>query len=153
MDTGIWSAWASPIAWTVGTLAAAWLIGHVLGAVLLARVRRWLAGRRHRLSEAALLVGRRRLPFWSLLAGAWLSAGYWPLTPDGQLLVGRLAFVLGAVSVTLALAALASQSVDTTSRSRMCPEGGNMKPKRVSAAVAGLTAGRQPSQPELVRTR
>ncbi len=113
MPNGTWSAWASPIAWTIGTLAAAWLIGHVLGAVLLARVRRWLAGRRHRLSEAALLLVRRRLPFWSLLVGAWLSAGYWPLTPGGEVLVGRVAFVLGAVSVTLALAALASQSVDT----------------------------------------
>lgn len=68
MTTETWSAWATPLAWTIGTLAAAWLISQLLGAVFLARVRRWLAG--------------------------------------------RVAFVVGAVSVRLALAALARQSVD-----------------------------------------
>jgi small-conductance mechanosensitive channel len=42
----------------------------------------------------------------------WLAAGYWPLTPEVQLLVGRTVFVVGALSVTLAAAAVASQSVD-----------------------------------------
>jgi small-conductance mechanosensitive channel len=113
MNLGNWSAWVSPIAWTAGTLAASWMIGHLLGAVLVSRASRWLTGRQQRLTEAALLILRKRLPWWSLLIGAWLSAGYWPLTPEGHLLVGRTAFVLGALSVTLALAALASRSVDT----------------------------------------
>jgi small-conductance mechanosensitive channel len=52
------------------------------------------------------------LPRWCLLIGIWLAAGYWPLTAEGHLLVGRVVFVFGAVSVTLALAAIASQSVD-----------------------------------------
>ena len=113
MEIGTWSAWASPLAWTVGTLAASWVIGYLLGAVLMSRVPRWLTGRQQRLTESALQIVRKRLPLWSLLIGAWLSAGYWPLTPEGHLLVGRAAFVLGALSVTFALAALASQSVDT----------------------------------------
>jgi len=46
------------------------------------------------------------------LIGVWLSTGYWPLTAEGHLLVERGVFVLGAVSVTLAAAAMASQSVD-----------------------------------------
>jgi small-conductance mechanosensitive channel len=112
MNLGTWSAWA-PLAWTVGTLAAAWVFGHLLGAMLMSRVPKWLTGRQQRLTESALQILRKRLPWWSLLIGAWLSAGYWPLTPEGHLLVGRTAFVLGACSVTLALAALASQSVDT----------------------------------------
>jgi small-conductance mechanosensitive channel len=41
-----------------------------------------------------------------------MTAGYWPLTAEGHLLVGRVVFVLGAMSVTLAVAAIASQSVD-----------------------------------------
>jgi small-conductance mechanosensitive channel len=113
MEIGSWSAWASPLAWTVGTLAASWLIGHLLGAVLMSRGPRWLMGRQQRLTESALRILRQRLPLWSLLIGAWLAVGYWPLTPEGHLLVGRTTFVLGALSVTLALAALASQSVDT----------------------------------------
>jgi small-conductance mechanosensitive channel len=113
MEIGAWSVWASPLAWTAGTLAASWVIGHLLGAVLMSRAPRWLTGRQQRLTESALQILRKRLPLWSLLIGAWLSAGYWPLTPEGHFLVGRMAFVLGALSVTLALAALASQSVDT----------------------------------------
>jgi small-conductance mechanosensitive channel len=52
------------------------------------------------------------LPWWLLLVGVWLAAGYWPLTAEVQLLIGRTVFVLGALSVTLAAAAIASQSVD-----------------------------------------
>lgn len=113
MNLGSWSAWASPLAWAGGTLAASWVIGHLLGALLMTRVPRWLTGRHQRLTDSALQILRKRLPWWSLLIGAWLSAGYWPLTPEGHLLVGRAAFVLGALSVTLALAALASQAVDS----------------------------------------
>jgi small-conductance mechanosensitive channel len=112
IEFGTWSAWASPLAWTVGTLAASWVVGHLLGAVLMSRVPKWMTGRQQRLTESALRILRKRLPWWSLLIGAWLAAGYWPLTAEGHLLVARTAFVLGALSVTLALAALASQSVD-----------------------------------------
>jgi len=108
-----WAAWASPLAWTVGTLLGSWAVGHLVGAVLMSRVPRWVTGRQQRLTESALQIVRTRLPWWSLLTGAWLAAGYWPFTPEGHLLVGRTAFVVGAVSVTLALASLASQSVDT----------------------------------------
>jgi small-conductance mechanosensitive channel len=86
--------------------------GYLLGAVLMARVPKWLGSRQPRLTESALQIVRKRLPLWSLLIGGWLAAGYWPLTPEGHLLVGRTAFVLGATSVTLALATLASQSVE-----------------------------------------
>jgi small-conductance mechanosensitive channel len=113
MEIGIWSAWASPLAWTIGTLSASWAIGHLLGAVVISRVPQWLTGRQRRLTESALEIVRKRLPWWSLLIGAWLSAAYWPLTPEGHLLVGRTTFVLGALSVTFTLAALASQSVET----------------------------------------
>lgn len=109
---GTWSSWASPVAWTIGTLLASWLVGYVLGALLVSRIATWLTGRQQPLTEFALRSLRIRLPWWSLLIGAWLSAGYWPLTAEGQLLVARAAFVVGALSVTLALAALASQSVD-----------------------------------------
>lgn len=55
---------------------------------------------------------RARLPRWALLVGAWLAAGYWPLTPEATLLVHNVLFVAGAVSVTLAVAALSCDTVD-----------------------------------------
>jgi small-conductance mechanosensitive channel len=75
-------------------------------------VPRWLAGRHATVAEFAARSVRRRLPWWSLLIGIWLVAGYWPLTSEGQLLIARAVFVLGALSVTLTAAAIASQSVD-----------------------------------------
>jgi small-conductance mechanosensitive channel len=79
----------------------------------MSRLPRWLADRQRALAESAMRILRKRLPKWSLLLGVWLAAGYWPLTAEGHLLIGRAVFVLGAVSVTLAVAAIASQSVDT----------------------------------------
>lgn len=111
--SGNWYGQVSPLAWTIGTMAAAWAIGHLLGAVLVSRLSTWTTTRQRHLLEAGLQILRRRLPWWSLLVGAWLSAAYWPLTPEGRLLIDRSLFALGALSITLALAALASRSVET----------------------------------------
>jgi small-conductance mechanosensitive channel len=108
-----WSTWGPQLVWTVGTLALSWTIGHILGAVLVSRVPRWLTGPQQSVVESAAQIFRRRLPWWCLLVGAWLAAGYWPLTSEGHLLVGRAVFVLGGASLTLVAAALASQSVGT----------------------------------------
>jgi small-conductance mechanosensitive channel len=108
-----WSAWGRPLASTAITVVASWVIGHAIAAVVGSRVPKWMAGRQQRFLESTLLIMRRRVPVWAALIGVWLSAGYWPLTAEGHFLVERTVFVLGAVSVTLALAAVASQSVDT----------------------------------------
>lgn len=108
-----WSAWGAQFTWTLVTLAAGWLLGHLLGAVVVSRVPRWLPQGQHSLAESAARIIRARLPVWFLLIAVWLAAGYWPLTAEGHLLVGRAVFVLGAVSATLAVAAVASDSVET----------------------------------------
>jgi small-conductance mechanosensitive channel len=112
MDLGTWSDWGSRLAWTLGTLAASWAAGHLVGTLMAARVPRWLSTRQHTLVTSLAQVLRRRLPLWSFLIGGWLAAGYWPLTTEGSLLVGRAVFVLGAISVTLAAAAIAAQFID-----------------------------------------
>jgi small-conductance mechanosensitive channel len=109
----VWASWGSPLAWTLVTLAASWGLGHLLGAVVVSRLPRWFPDRQRVLAHAMVRVARKRLPMWSLLIGVWLAAGYWPLTAEGHLLVARVVFVVGAASVTLAAAAVASQSVDT----------------------------------------
>ena len=112
IDFGDWPMWGRQMAWTVVTLAVSWTIGRVFASIVLSKVPRWLAGRHGTLAESAAPIVRRRLPWWFLLIGVWLAAGSWPLTAEVQLLVGRTVFILGAVSVTLAAAAIASQSVE-----------------------------------------
>jgi small-conductance mechanosensitive channel len=111
-DLTRWSTWGAPLAWTLVTLAVSWGIGHLLGAVVMSRVPRWVPENQRALVHSGARTVRKRLPRWCLLIGVWVAAGYWPLTAEGQLLVGRVVFVVGAVSVTLAVASIASQSVD-----------------------------------------
>ena len=111
-DLAIWSTWGAPLAWTLVTLAVSWGTGHLLGAVVMSRAPRWVPETQRALVHSSARVIRKRLPRWCLLVGVWVAAGYWPLTAEGHLLVERVVFVLGAVSVTLAVAAIASQSVD-----------------------------------------
>ena len=54
---------------------------------------------------------RRRIPFWSLLIGIWLSLGYWPMPPKWFVLGNNLVKALGILSVTIALAAIASRLI------------------------------------------
>jgi small-conductance mechanosensitive channel len=107
-----WAEWGRRLAWTLATVATSWGIGHLVAAVVLARAAAWFPDHEHPLARVAIRVLRSRLPRWTLLIGLWVAAGYWPLTPEGHLLVGRIAFVLGALSVTLAAATIASASVD-----------------------------------------
>jgi hypothetical protein len=104
-DVASWfRTWGAPLAWTFVTLAVSWGVGHVLGAVVTSRVPRWVPESQRALVHSSARVIRSRLPRWCLLIGVWVAAGYWPLTAEGHLLVGRIVFVLGAASVTLALA-------------------------------------------------
>jgi hypothetical protein len=79
----------------------------------IARLPTWLHARQQVVLTSAVRVVRKRLPWWALLIGAWLAVGYWPLPPQAHLLAVWTIFVLGALSVTFALAAIASESVDT----------------------------------------
>jgi small-conductance mechanosensitive channel len=54
---------------------------------------------------------RRRVPFWSLLVGVWLSLVYWPLTDRWLWFVSRAITALGVGSATLAAAATATRLV------------------------------------------
>jgi small-conductance mechanosensitive channel len=107
-----WPMWARSIAWSFGTLGVTWAVGYVVGSVALARVPRWLPAGRRDLAATVTTLIRRRMPGWSLLVGVWISAGYWPLTPEAHVVLDRTLFVIGALSVTATLAAVASLSVD-----------------------------------------
>jgi small-conductance mechanosensitive channel len=108
-----WEAWGPRLAWTLGTLAVSWAIGHLIAALVTSRMRAWAPPRQREFATAAARVLRGRLPLWSLLVGAWLAAGYWPLTAEGHLLLERIVFVVGAVSITLAAGEISTQLVDS----------------------------------------
>lgn len=106
------SEWPQRVAWTIAVVAAAWGIGHVVGALLLTRLTRWKATASYPVTDAAIKIVRARLPRWSLLGGAWVAAGFWALPPRQELLLHNVLFVLIALSATLATAAIASAVVE-----------------------------------------
>jgi small-conductance mechanosensitive channel len=108
-----WPVWGSRLLWTVITIALSWGIGRVLSAVAMSRLVASTAARGNASLETTLVVIRRRIPSWCLLIGVWVVAGFWPLTAEARTLVGRTVFVIGAVSATLAVAAIASRIVDS----------------------------------------
>jgi small-conductance mechanosensitive channel len=112
-DIAQWSAWGTPLTWTIATIAFSWGIGRALSAIVMSRMAGWRAGQSRGWIQTAVQEVRKRVPWWCLLIGIWLAAGYWPLTTDAKALVGRAVFVLGAASVTLAAAAVASRLVDS----------------------------------------
>ena len=108
----VWPAWAPQLGWTLVTLLGAWLTGHLLGRLIVTRLPAWLPPRQQTLVTTSTQVLRRRLPWWCLLVGVWIAAGYWPLTVEGRLLIERAVFVLAGLSVILAAATVAAQTVD-----------------------------------------
>jgi small-conductance mechanosensitive channel len=112
-DLGNWPPWARQLSLTIGTLVVSWGVGRVLSAIVISRIATWLPAQDGDWVQTVVHVLRRRVPWWCLMVGVWIAAGYWPLTEEARALVSRLLFVLVAASVTLGAAAVASQVVDS----------------------------------------
>jgi small-conductance mechanosensitive channel len=108
-----WPAWASQLTWTIATLAYNWSIGRVLGVAVMSRLAARTAIRQSPWLQTSVHAVRSRIPTWCLLIGVWVAAGYWPLTADARIVVERTVFAIGAFSVTLAAASIASRIVDS----------------------------------------
>jgi small-conductance mechanosensitive channel len=105
-------SWIALLGWSAVTIAATWVVGHVLAALARRQAQRLASTGRSRWLQAAADAMRRPLPWWCLVVGAWLAAGYWPLTPQARLLVDQAAFLLIVGSMTLVAAGLGSRVVD-----------------------------------------
>ena len=106
MSTALWPAVAS---------AAALAVGYVGGHLAAAAIRRSLGRLAARTStdwdDAIVAELVRRTPRWGLLAGIDVAARCWPLPPAIDTAVHRGVFVIAALSVTFAIAAVAVRLV------------------------------------------
>jgi small-conductance mechanosensitive channel len=110
-DLSSWPTWGAHLLWSLITLGVSWLTGRVLGAVA-SRRSVAMGSQSNQAWAVALRVFAVRVPWWCLLVGIWLAAGYWPLTLEGRVLIERALFVVAVLSVTLAAARVASHLVD-----------------------------------------
>ena len=108
-DTVVWPPWTFRLAWTIATLGLAWLTGHVLALALKTRGVGGSAATSPRALAPSTQVIARRLPWWGLLLGMWLSLAHWPLTAATHAAGSSAVFAVAVLSVSLAMASIASQ--------------------------------------------
>ncbi len=118
--TDVAPAWVWTAVSTIAIVAAAWLTGRLIAAVLTARVLPGSTGVTESWLGALRLTVRLRLPLWAVLIGLWVASERWALTAEEGLLVTRTLFVVGAASLTLAVAQLLSGVVEAYG-ARMAP--------------------------------
>jgi small-conductance mechanosensitive channel len=104
--------WGAELVWTTVIVAAAYAAGHLLNAVIGSRLAGLMTARSPESWEHALIAEiRRRIPFWSLLVGIYLSIPHWHLNLDASVLAARIVSALGVASVTIALSSVATRLV------------------------------------------
>ena len=97
--------------WTLGTVGGAYLLGFLINRVVFRRLAALARRTGAEWDTPVIAELRRRIPLWSLLVGVWLSLGYWPIPGRWVSFSSNLLKALGAVSVTFAVAAIATKTV------------------------------------------
>ena len=86
-------------------------VGYLVRAIFTSKMERLAERSDGRWDNIVIAELGRRIPFWSLLVGLWLVLGRWPLSPQTVTFSTRILSALGVGSITIALAAIASQLV------------------------------------------
>ena len=79
------------IAYAVGTVARR-LVAAQLGALARGTDSRW--------GDAVVEAVARRIPFWSLLVGVYIAAGFWVLPPNVATAINRALYIAASASLT-----------------------------------------------------
>jgi len=61
--------------------------------------------------DAVVEAIARRVPFWSLLGGLYIAAGFWMLPGDLDHIVNRLIFIVAALSITVLVSDIAGRLI------------------------------------------
>lgn len=103
--------WVLHLVWTGGTVAAAYALGHLIRVFARVRLTRLAARTPGDWDDVLVAEVARRVPFWSLLVGGYLSLGYWSLDPDLHRNIATALSALGVASGTFAASAVATRLV------------------------------------------
>jgi small-conductance mechanosensitive channel len=101
--------WAARLVWTAVTLVVAYLIGRILRGVILAKIVHLAARTSGAWDDIVIEEMRRRVLLWSLVIGAWLSLGHWPLREDVRGLTIKILIAVAGASVTFMAASIANR--------------------------------------------
>ena len=109
--------WVARLAWTVGTVGITYFIGHLIRAIVGARLARVAAKTDWRWDDE--LVGLTdRVPFWAILTGAYVSLRHWSLVPDDYARAVKVLAAIAVASFTFALADIATRILSSYGQPR-----------------------------------
>lgn len=100
--------WLTPVLRAALTIGGAYLVGRVATAVLTGRLSRLVGASLGEWDDIVLGAIRPRIALWSVLAGVWLSLGYWDMADRWLRIVSGVITTVGLASVTMAAAAVAT---------------------------------------------
>lgn len=100
--------WLAPALWTAVTVGGAYLLGRIANLIVAGRLMRLARASQGQWDDILIRELTKRIPLWSVLGGAWLALGYWPIADRWLGLVSGTISTLGFLSVTFALAAVAT---------------------------------------------
>ncbi len=112
INPATWPLWLTQFLWSIATLAVAYILGRVINRVVAPRLVRLARKTQSEWDDVIIEELKRRVPWWSMLVGAWLALDYWPaLGANTSWLefAHKLLFALGGVSVTMMLIGMASR--------------------------------------------
>ena len=109
--------WLIRLGWTAATVGVAYVLGHLANAYVAARLAKLASRTRATWDDIVVSELRKRIPFWSLLIGAWLALAHWSLSSQSLRLAEGLLSTLAVASVTLACASIATRLVSSYSAS------------------------------------
>src|SRR6188768_2608155 len=120
-----WPPWATHFVSTVATVVLAWLLARALRVVVVPWLVRLASQTRTDAEDALVEELRRRIGFWGVLIGLYISLGYWPVDPDRGYVIGsRLIRAMAVASVTLGVAGIATRLATTHGRRAAVPVSG-----------------------------
>jgi small-conductance mechanosensitive channel len=114
-------AWARPWIWTAISIGGAYLFGHLANALVLHRLIQLASRTSGAWDDIVMAELKRRVPFWALLIGIWISLGHWSLRADIRGLATSAIIVAAGASITLAIAAMLGRLM-TAYQARIVPD-------------------------------
>jgi small-conductance mechanosensitive channel len=103
--------WGSRLLWTGLTVGIAYGLGHLINIIVISRLGRLAKQTSGTWDDVVVAELKRRIPFWSLLVGAWMALGHWELHPETVRVATAVFSALGVASVTFALAGMATRLI------------------------------------------
>jgi len=81
-------------------IAIAYVVGRLAGRVLATKLGALVRRTSSRWDDAVIEAIARRVPFWSMLVGIYVAAGFWVLTPNLATTLDKVLYVAAATSLT-----------------------------------------------------